>query len=56
MYIFLLVYVDDFIVTGSSSEEINKVNNKVINMLSYKFKLKDLGDLTFFLGMELLKN
>lgn len=46
---FILVYVDDIIVTGTSSRLINTL----IIKLSKKFRLKDMGWLQFFLGMEL---
>jgi len=40
--IIILVYVDDIIVTGSEPDE--------------KFKLKNLGNLTFFLGFEIARS
>jgi len=45
----MLVYVDDIIVTGSSTSDITQL----IQTLSKEFKLKDMGKLQFFLGMEL---
>lgn len=45
---YVLVYVDDILITGSSSEAIEKV----IQALSLSFALKDLGSLNFFLGIE----
>lgn len=47
--IYMLVYVDDIIVTGSSTSDITQL----IQTLSKEFKLKDMGKLQFFLGMEL---
>lgn len=44
----LLLYVDDIIVTGSSS----LVISNIIQKWRSKFDIKDLGDLHFFLGME----
>ncbi|KAE8664695.1 Rubisco accumulation factor 1 [Hibiscus syriacus] len=46
--IYLLIYVDDIILTGSCSSEVQGV----INKLHAKFSLKDLGLLKFFLGIE----
>ena len=48
--IYLLIYVDDIIVTGSDSSGISEI----IEYLSKRFDLKDLGALTFFLGLEVL--
>jgi histone deacetylase 1/2 len=48
---FVLVYVDDIIVTSSS----NKAVNALLQDLSLAFALKDLGDLHFFLGIEVKK-
>lgn len=45
---FLLVYVDDIIVTGSSSSLINRV----MTYLSKQFAMKDLGTVNYFLGIE----
>ena len=42
--IFVLIYVDDIIVTSSSSEAIASL----LKDLSAEFALKDLGDLHFF--------
>ena len=44
----MLVYVDDIIITGNSPTQISRF----IQSLSTRFSLKDLGDLTFFLGIE----
>ena len=42
--LFVLVYVDDIVVTGSSSQEIHEL----ISRLSGLFSLKDLGELSYF--------
>ena len=46
--VYLLVYVDDIIVTGSSDIMINNI----INSLGQRFSIKDLGKLHYFLGIE----
>ncbi|KAL8141205.1 hypothetical protein V2J09_007226 [Rumex salicifolius] len=46
--LFLLVYVDDIIITGSSSESVQHL----IQNLSNRFSLKDTGNLSYFLGVE----
>ena len=43
-----LIYVDDVIITGNNEKEIQST----INNLSSKFALKDLGNLHYFLGIE----
>lgn len=44
----VLIYVDDLIITGSSSIHIQQI----ITYLQSQFTVKDLGDLSFFLGVE----
>ena len=44
----LLVYVDDIVVTGSDQEAISRVKK----LLHSTFHMKDLGQLTYFLGLE----
>ena len=46
--IYLLVYVDDIIITGSSKSAIHDL----VSQLNSKFSLKDLGTLDYFLGIE----
>ena len=48
---YLLVYVDDLVITGNNSTFINNV----IQHLSNRFHLKDMGDLHFFLGVEVIQ-
>ncbi|CAJ2668539.1 unnamed protein product [Trifolium pratense] len=48
IFIAILVYVDDIIVTGTSMIEINRIKN----ILDLNFKIKDLGILKYFLGLE----
>ena len=45
---YVLIYVDDIIVMGSSSIEINYL----INILHNTFALQDLDCLNYFLGIE----
>ena len=49
--IFLLIYVDDIIVTSSSSEAVTSL----LSDLRSDFALKNLGDLHYFLGIEVKK-
>lgn len=45
---FLMAYVDDIVITGSSSRDVDRV----VHQLHNRFTLKDLGQLYFFLGIE----
>jgi histone deacetylase 1/2 len=49
--IFLLIYVDDIIVTSSSNYAISAL----LQDLNKNFAIKDLGDLHYFLGIEVTK-
>ncbi|GKU96906.1 hypothetical protein SLEP1_g10086 [Rubroshorea leprosula] len=44
----LLLYVDDIVLTASSDELLQRI----IDNLSHKFAIKDLGTLRYFLGIE----
>ena len=46
--LYLLVYVDDIIITGSSAAHVSAF----ITALARRFSLKDLGNLSYFLGVE----
>lgn len=48
MVIYVLVYVDDIILTCNNS----LVLKSLISKLNSVFSLKDLGDLDYFLGIE----
>ncbi|KAM1674306.1 hypothetical protein ACFX15_039401 [Malus domestica] len=50
--VLVLVYVDDIIVIGPSSI----VCHNIISQLSSQFPIKDLGDLHYFLGLEVQKS
>ena len=51
-FIALLVYVDDVLVASDSSTAISRF----IQLLNDKFKLKDLGQLKYFLGLEIARS
>lgn len=50
VHVFLLVYVNDIIITGSDEF----VVKKLVCQLNSNFKLKGLEDLNFFLAIEVL--
>ncbi|CAH9123810.1 unnamed protein product [Cuscuta epithymum] len=50
--IYILVYVDDIVITGSSTAF---VEDLIVN-LGRRFSLKDLGALSFFLGIEVISH
>lgn len=49
---YLLVYVDDLIITGEDAETINQF----VETLGLRFSIKDLGLLSYFLGVEVVNN
>ena len=48
----LIVYVDDIIITGDDETEIQTLKSR----LSNEFEIKDLGQLRYFLGMEVARS
>lgn len=52
VFVALLVYVDDIVLTGNDEVEIKNFKK----FLSTKFTIKDLGESKYFLGIEVLKN
>lgn len=51
MHVIVLLYVDDMIVTGDNTEEISKLRDE----LAIRFEMKNLGELSHFLGLEVEK-
>ncbi|XP_057975439.1 uncharacterized mitochondrial protein AtMg00810-like [Malania oleifera] len=51
-FVVLLLYVDDILLAGSDTAALEKVKSS----LSAEFKLKDLGPLKFFLGLEIARS
>jgi hypothetical protein len=51
-FIALLVYVDDIVVASDNSAEVSKF----IKLLNDRFQLKDLGQLKYFLGLEIARS
>ena len=52
MIIFMLIYVDDIIVASSSQD----ATLALLRNLRREFALKDLGELHYFLGIEVIRN
>ena len=48
----LIIYVDDMLITGNDADEIRELKKK----LSGEFDMKDLGNLKYFLGIEVLRS
>lgn len=48
----LILYVDDIVLTGNDHVEIKRLKDR----LAKEFKFKDLGDLRFFLGIEVVRS
>lgn len=46
--VYILVYVDDIVITGSSISLVNKI----IASLAAHFSIKDLDNISYFLGIE----
>ncbi|CAM8963152.1 unnamed protein product [Rhodiola kirilowii] len=51
-FIILLVYVDDVVITGTCSALIQEIKA----FIHEKFKIKDLGNLKYFLGIEVARS
>ena len=50
--LYLLVYVDDLIITGDNA----KLVGSFISVFAHQFSIKDLGQLSYFLGVEVVPN
>lgn len=50
--IYILIYVDDFIITGTNEDEINKL----IHQLDHQVSIKYLGNLNYFMGIEVKRS
>nr|GEW67900.1 putative ribonuclease H-like domain-containing protein [Tanacetum cinerariifolium] len=48
----LIIYVDDMIITGNDKEEMTRLRTNLFK----EFKMKDLGRLKYFLGIEVLRS
>lgn len=48
----ILVYVDDLLIIGDNESMIKEAKQ----VLHQQFKLKDLGELKYFLGIEVLRS
>ena len=48
----ILIYVDDLIIGGDSVDEIRKLKKN----LEMQFHMKDLGELKYFLGIEMIRS
>ena len=48
----LVIYVDDMVITGDDTKEIDDLKGR----LFLEFEMKDLGNLKYFLGIEVLKS
>ena len=50
LIIYLIVYVDDIIIIGNSSSQVSHL----VTAFSQAFELKDLGALSYFLGIQIM--
>lgn len=48
--VIMCLYVDDLLVIGSNEDELTKFKASMVN----KFEMPDLGNLAYFLGMEIM--
>ena len=50
--VYLLLYVDDIVLTASS----NDILHRVISTINAEFALKDMGPVHYFLGIQVQRN
>ena len=48
----LVIYVDDMVITGNNAQKIDKLKSQLFQ----EFEMKDLGQLKYFLGIEVLRS
>ena len=48
--VFVAIYVDDLIIGGDHLDEVEPIKG----LLKQEFEMKDLGELRFFLGIEII--
>jgi Reverse transcriptase (RNA-dependent DNA polymerase) len=48
----LIVYVDDIVLTGNNLAEMKRLKASLVK----EFKMKDLGELRYFLGIEVARS
>jgi hypothetical protein len=48
----IVIYVNDLIITGDNDADISDLKK----LLKFKFEMKDLGELRYFLGIEVIKS
>nr|XP_009773344.1 PREDICTED: uncharacterized protein LOC104223583 [Nicotiana sylvestris] len=51
-FVAVLGYVDDLLITGNNEQFIQETKD----VLNHKFKVKDLGELKYFLGVEVMRS
>jgi hypothetical protein len=51
-FIAVLIYVDDILLTGNNLQEMERLKKFLLK----RFRIKDLGDLKYFLGIEFSKS
>ena len=49
--VFVTIYVDDLIIGGDHLDEVEHIKG----LLKQEFEMKDLGELRFFLGIEIIR-
>ena len=50
--LYMGVYVDDIVIAGSDKTSIERVKKQLVA----KFDIKDLGELSYFLGISIVQN